>query len=396
MTSATDKTEHVKTIRELLGLEGVEFSIPVPEPVSKTSPPPAFELPVAEPQIGSELVVPAPPAPSDTAHEPEAVEFVPAAETKSKVGRFLSRDAVRYPLIFIISLGFFYVVLNFHSLSQQFFGAVTPPPSNEQSALGSKTADFISWISRYYVVENKPEIIAANSDPDADGLTNLDEYYLSTNPFRRDTDRDGIDDGQEVLAGDNPLYDGGQTSRQQEVVAKSLDLGAVDSRRSYNSDRGLVGGESTSQGTVDTESPGAISIPRLGLELPVIWSKTFEGMEEDLKYGVAHHPSTPYPGSYGTVSIHGHSSGNWDDGGFKTAFTKINLLEPGDEVFVTVHYAGGQSRRYRYLVRSKKVYAKTDGAQFHAGDGYFLNLSTSWPIGTSRERYVVTTELAGL
>ena len=48
-------------------------------------------------------------------------------------------------------------------------------------------------------------LLCASSDPDGDGLSNLDEFLAQTDPLRADTDGDGIADGAEVLAEANPL-----------------------------------------------------------------------------------------------------------------------------------------------------------------------------------------------
>ena len=45
----------------------------------------------------------------------------------------------------------------------------------------------------------------ANDDPDHDGLTNLQEFLLGTDPHNPDTDGDGVPDGVEFRRGSDPL-----------------------------------------------------------------------------------------------------------------------------------------------------------------------------------------------
>jgi hypothetical protein len=48
-------------------------------------------------------------------------------------------------------------------------------------------------------------VVDPNDNPDDDGLTNLQEYENGTDPEHPDTDGDGLKDGSDVAAGQNPF-----------------------------------------------------------------------------------------------------------------------------------------------------------------------------------------------
>jgi hypothetical protein len=58
-----------------------------------------------------------------------------------------------------------------------------------------------------------PSLNDSGGDPDADGLTNIQEYQKETNPKSSDTDNDGMPDGWEVLYSLNPLLDDGSLDK---------------------------------------------------------------------------------------------------------------------------------------------------------------------------------------
>ena len=393
---------HITTIRELLQLsklEEEEFGM-----VEEVHPPKISDeasagkqiapepLPVAE-----EILIENEPQDTDvleTEMPQEYLEEVDKTGLKSQLAVAFAKNYVRYPVIFVIALLFFYVLLNFHAVTLQIGSKFSPPLNNQSVVLAEDLSEYNSWIKKYYFYSSDQEILAANNDADRDGLSNVEEFYMNTNPFLRDTDGDGFDDGQELLNGYNPLYSGLLTLSQSESVSRNVDLAIVQSRKNFSFSE--VASASVDGFIIDTSREGRISIAKLGIDVPLVWNKNFEWIQDDLENGAVHHPDTVYPGQRGMSSIHGHSSGYIWDGDYKNAFTKINFLEPGDEVFVTVFGLGDESRSYRYIVRSKQVYEIEDQGQFADQGGYHLNLSTSWPIGSARQRYVVTTELTGL
>ena len=374
------ENKRIKTIREFLDMDSDELAMP-----AKSAPTEAAPADLPSPETAPDLM-------SEQITEAQEHEKI-VRERK----RFSFKSVLSYALVFIAAFGFFYVLLNFRAVSEQVSGWVSSFANRGPKQLQAVDPEVYKvWFRKYYFYVNDATILGQGEDPDSDGLVNANEFHVGTNPLKKDTDGDGIDDGQEVLQGRNPLYEGQLLPHQQEVVGEFVSSESVQSRKSL--ERVLENGNElpVDDFVLDPSKPGNVSIPKLGVNAAILWSKTFDGMEDDLKYGTAHHPNTVYPGERGMASIHGHSSGNPWDGNYKTVFTKLNFLEPGDEVLITVFGTKGQSRVYRYAVKSKKIYAKSDATQFESQGGYHLNLSTSWPVGTARERYVVTTELVGL
>lgn len=70
----------------------------------------------------------------------------------------------------------------------------------------------------------------ANTDSDADGLTNLDEYGYSTDPNNPDTDGDGITDGGEVNQGNDPKNPNDKPVAEWFVLTGDLGAGEEKSR----------------------------------------------------------------------------------------------------------------------------------------------------------------------
>jgi len=374
----------------------------------------------------------------------EEGQFVPKKETEKKETKvprktptILQKDYVRYPLIFVVSFAFFYVALNYGAVFSK-VGSLFPEkelkPETEGQVLGVVTPDYSVWINKYFFQANNPDSLSPNLDFDRDGLTNYQEFLLRTNPTKKDTDNDNYIDGQEILNGYNPLYEGKLTAQQETVIgsfnfennqnqeineetsaenqperksaeagqAGGWDLRLINNRISYYAVSTLKQGPAKPSSlpliNYNLDKQAELSIPKLGVKAPVIWSRTPDTFEEDLDNGLVHYPGTSLPGQVGVTYISGHSSNYaWRQSAYNHVFARLNELNPGDEFFINLYRADDSMLTLRYIVYEKNKYKPDDQAQFlGTGDDSVVNLSTCWPLGTTSERYVVSARLTGV
>ena len=128
-----------------------------------------------------------------------------------------------------------------------------------------------------------------------------------------------------------------------------------------------------------TQNLTRISIPRIKLEDIVL-----EGVSEhSLMLGPAHLQGSAEPGMPGNAVLAGHRD---------SFFRRIHSLRYGDEILVT---RGG--RKYRYIVRARKIVPPTDLSVLRQGSVTELTLITCYPthaVGPAPQRLIVVAKLA--
>jgi LPXTG-site transpeptidase (sortase) family protein len=155
---------------------------------------------------------------------------------------------------------------------------------------------------------------------------------------------------------------------EQQAFASQTPIGTV------GADAVAAGGQAMPEGIVAN-----LQIPKIDLEAWVV-----EGTDlADLDRGPGHYPGTPLPGERGNSGIAGHRTMHGH------VFRRLDELEPGDEI-VTVTGV----RRSVYRVVSVRVVNKSDWSVVDPFDGYRLTLTTCHPVGSARQRLVVTADLA--
>ena len=135
-------------------------------------------------------------------------------------------------------------------------------------------------------------------------------------------------------------------------------------------------------------------IPKINVDVPALYNvgSDYDSQMAAMQKGVAHFGipgANSVPGEIGNTVLSGHSSNDlFDPGDYKFIFAQLDKLDTGDTI-----YANYNGTRYTYVVTKKTVVAPTDvQALVYPTNKPILTLITCTPLGTSRNRLLVTAE----
>lgn len=142
-----------------------------------------------------------------------------------------------------------------------------------------------------------------------------------------------------------------------------------------------------------------IIIPELGIQAPIVNvdgdvpQKMKDGeFTEELKQGVVHYPTTPWPEEPGTTMIVWHTSNYfWIKSAYNTVFSKIPQLKVGQTIQLI-----WDGKMYEYEVKEQEIVKPKDVPQAYAQnfDHTVKRLAIMWcyPIGTRDKRMIIFAE----
>lgn len=145
-----------------------------------------------------------------------------------------------------------------------------------------------------------------------------------------------------------------------------------------------------SDSSVSADAPPSVTVPKINIQIPLNFSVASEDesvIENGLKSGAVHYPSTVLPGQNGNAAYFGHSSGNiFNNGKYKFAFTLLHDLTTGDLFYITY---GGKTYAYRIFEREVVPPSAVSVINDTKGKQATATLITCDPPGISTNRLVL-------
>jgi len=144
-------------------------------------------------------------------------------------------------------------------------------------------------------------------------------------------------------------------------------------------------------------SDNRLYIPRINKNVPLItvpqhqnWNQLENNIQSGLQEGVVVHPISHSPGNFGNFFLTGHSSYyTWDEGRFKDVFALLHEVKVGDSV--EVYWEG---KKYVYKIKAEEVVSPTAVEVLNQPkDKFLITLMTCTPVGTNKNRLILTGEL---
>lgn len=144
-------------------------------------------------------------------------------------------------------------------------------------------------------------------------------------------------------------------------------------------------------------SDNRLVIPRINKNVPLVsvpqhqnWNQLEKNIQSGLQEGVVVHPVSHSPGNFGNFFLTGHSSYyTWDSGRFKDVFALLHEVKVGDTV--EVYWEG---KKYVYRIKAEEVVSPTAVEVLNQPkDKFLITLMTCTPVGTNKNRLILTGEL---
>jgi hypothetical protein len=241
--------------------------------------------------------------------------------------------------------------------------------------LYADTQDYGEW-SKVFV--NAPET-DPEQDPDLDGLTNEEEFWLKTDPMSADQNQNGLLDGADTLANIHPAneqlvhHDG----LSKNLISYRLQKLALDQEK-QNHDQKVMG-VSSFRAEVDPTVKGSLAIPSVDYDgIPIAWNLTGEesDFEAIMVADLIHTKDSALPGYPGRMHLYGFNSQVENSPESALDFDRINELEPRDEIFIQAKSLDGSIWQWKYLIVSRNLYVPGDSQQFNQDELSELQLVT--------------------
>ena len=137
-----------------------------------------------------------------------------------------------------------------------------------------------------------------------------------------------------------------------------------------------------------------VEIPSLSISAPIVYPGTTdtEILKNYLDAGVIYYPGSVTPEQAGKILILGHSAPvNWPKIKYDWVFSRLNNLEPGDLIFITINH-----KKYAYSVFQKEIIDIGQKINFTnpSDKKNVLVLISCWPPGKDLKRIAVASSLS--